>query len=440
MLKLTTPLIVLLAPFSVCFNPPVHATFSLVVVAWIVCLGRRTLSRVWQTTGQAEGTDHSKVYRLFNQAVWNWDDLARLTLIELLADLIPGSALWLVVDDTLCHKRGAKVAFGGIFLDAVLSSRKHKTFRFGVNWVTLGVVLQLPFRQDRFFCVNLLWRVYAKKTAGMPHQTKSQLARQMLDLVATWMPQHTIYVVADSAYMGKYLLKGLPTNVQAIGPIHPKASLSRPLPPEGLGKRKKGDPLPNPSELHNDPRYGSTKRLRLPLPLVGGGHKELEVKVIPNVCWYPAAQQRPMQLVLVHDPEGKWRDERLLSTDGTLSAQEVILGYMRRWSVEVCYWESKELLGFHEPQVWSEEAVQRAHPLAWFVGGLVLVWYARYGEQAEEAHWERPWYKNKVGLTFADMLATLRLHIWQHTWEEATEEEREAQQKWLFHYIATAMG
>jgi hypothetical protein len=37
------------------------------------------------------------------------------------------------VDDTLCHKRGAKVAFGGIFLDAVLSSKKHKTFRFGLN-------------------------------------------------------------------------------------------------------------------------------------------------------------------------------------------------------------------------------------------------------------------------------------------------------------------
>src|SRR3954469_20397282 len=68
MLKVTTPVVVLLAPFAGCFNEPVHATFCVMVVAWIACLGRRTISRVWQTTGQAGDTDHSRAYRLFNQA------------------------------------------------------------------------------------------------------------------------------------------------------------------------------------------------------------------------------------------------------------------------------------------------------------------------------------------------------------------------------------
>src|SRR4051794_3866502 len=174
MLKVTTPLVVLRAPFSSCFSEPVYATFQVMVVAWIACLGRRTISRVWQTTGRAESEDHSKAYRLFNQAAWNWDELARVFLLELLTDLIPGSRLWLVIDDTLCHKRGAKVAFGGIFLDAVLSTKKHKCFRYGVNWVTLGVVLELPFRNGRPFCVNLLWRAYSKKVDGLPHHTKTQ--------------------------------------------------------------------------------------------------------------------------------------------------------------------------------------------------------------------------------------------------------------------------
>src|SRR4051794_7410587 len=132
--KLTAPLLLLLAPFVPCFNQPVHDTFCLVVAAWIVCLGRRTISRVWQTTGMAADHDHSAFYRFFNQAVWNWDDLARIFLIDLLCEFLPGSTVWLVVDDTLCHKRGAKVAFGGMFLDAVMSSKKHKIFRCGVNW------------------------------------------------------------------------------------------------------------------------------------------------------------------------------------------------------------------------------------------------------------------------------------------------------------------
>lgn len=438
MLKVTTPLLVLLAPFASCFNEPVHATFSLMVVAWIACLGRRTISRVWQTTGCAADSDHSKAYRVFNQAVWNWDDLARITLIELLCDLIPGSSVWLVVDDTLCHKRGAKVAFGGIFLDAVLSSRKHKIFRFGVNWVTLGVVIQLPFRKDRFFCVNLLWRVYSKKIKGLDHQTKSQLARQMLELVATWLPGRSAYVIADKAYMGKHLLKGLPENVHAVGPIHPKASLTHPLPLEYQGKRKIGEPLARPKEMMEGRGFGEWDELMLDLP--NGETKKLLVKVVKGVCWYPAAGPRKMQLVLLRDPAGKWRDEMLLSTDLRLSAAEVTLGYMRRWSVEVCYFESKEFLGLHEPQVHNDLAVQRAHPMAWFTGGLVLLWYARYGLDAQQAQWDRPWYTSKVGPTFADMLATMRLHLWQSAWQEAPPDERNDLLDWLFHYISTAMG
>jgi hypothetical protein len=438
MLKVTTPLVVLLAPFASCFNGPVHDTFCLMVVGWICCLGRRTISRVWQTTGQAEESDHSKAYRLFNQAAWNWDDLARIFLVELLCDLIPGSCVTLVVDDTLCHKRGAKVAFGGMFLDAVLSSRKHKIFRCGVNWVTLGIIVRLPFRKDRPFCINLLWRVYSKKVKGLPHQTKSQLAREMLDLVIQWLPEHTIYVIGDIAYINKYLLKGLPQNVHAIGPINPKAALTYPLPANYEGKRKIGAPCGKPKELMDNPAIGKWEELVMELP--SGDFKRLQVKVIKNVCWYPVAGQRQMQVVLVHDPDKKWRNEMLLSTDLDQTAEEVILGYMQRWSVEVCYWESKELLGLHDAHVWSELAVERAHPMAWFVGGLVVVWYAKDGRHLEQAHWQRPWYKKEVGPTFSDMLATLRLNLWKTAWDEASGDERNSMLDWLFHYISTAMG
>ena len=82
---------------------------SIFFSAWIVCLGRHTISRVWETTGHASSEDHSPAFRLFNQAVWNWDELCRILLLSLLTVLVPGTTLWLVTDDTLCHKRGAKV-------------------------------------------------------------------------------------------------------------------------------------------------------------------------------------------------------------------------------------------------------------------------------------------------------------------------------------------
>src|SRR5829696_654198 len=188
--QLTPDLAALLEAFRPCFRQEVFRAFRLMSAAWLVCPGRRTISRVWQTTGRSATQSHCPAYRLFSEAAWNFDELGRILLVKLLAAFVPGARVFLVIDDTLCHKRGAKVAFGGIFLDAVLSSKRHKVFRFGTNWVTLGLVIQLPFRKDRFFRVNVLWRLYAKKdkAKAAPHRTKPQLAREMVLVVASWLP------------------------------------------------------------------------------------------------------------------------------------------------------------------------------------------------------------------------------------------------------------
>ena len=86
-------------------------------------------------------------------------------------------------------------------------------------------------------------------------------------------------------------------------------------------------------------------------------------------------------VVLVRDPLGQWRDEALVATDPTASAAFVILGYCRRWSVELAFFDSKQYLGLHDPRVWSERSVERAHPMAWFVGSLTILWYCVEGHQ-----------------------------------------------------------
>jgi len=432
--QLTPSLLVLLEAFRPCFRQEVFSAFRLMTAAWVVCLGRRTISRVWQTTGRSATHSHCPAYRLFSEAAWNFDELGRILLVKLLAAFVPGTRVWLVVDDTLCHKRGAKVAFGGIFLDAVLSSKRHKVFRFGTNWVTLGLVVQLPFRPDRSFCLNVLWRVCTKKAkAKAQHRTKPQLARELVERAASWLPGRQLVVLADSAYVGKALLKGLPWGVAAIGPIHKKARLTEPLPEGYRGRHKIGDALTTPAEAFADGRW-AWRSLLLRHPK---GEKRLLVKEIGPCCWYASAGPTPLRVVLVRDPEGKWRDEALLSSDVGLSAHEVVLGYLRRWSVEVAYCESKQLLGFHDPKVHSEKAVRRAHPMAWFVGGLVVLWYAQVGQGQPQAHSHRPWYRDKVSPTFADMLGCLRLHLW-HNWLPSDPGEREGKLAWLLEYMATA--
>lgn len=433
--QLTPSLLASLEAFRPCFRQEVFGVFRLMTAAWVVCLGRHTISRVRQTTGRSATQSHCPAYRLFSEAAWNWDELGRILLVKLLCAFVPGSRVWLVIDDTLCHKRGASVAFGGVFLDAVLSSKRHKVFRFGTNWVTLGLVVQLPFRADRSFCLNVLWRVAAKrgKAKAAPHKTKPQLAREMLESAASWLPGRRLVVLADRAYVGKALLRGLPDAAAAIGPIHKKAALTKPLPEGYKGRRKIGDALTTPAEAFADGRW-AWQGLLLRHPK---GEKELQVKVIGPCCWYASAGQRPLSVVLVRDPQGQWRDEALLCGDPDLSAGEVVLGYLRRWSVEVAYCESKQMLGFHDPKVYSERAVSRAHPMAWFVGCLVVLWYAEVGHNEPQAHSHRPWYKDKVSPTFADMLGCLRLHLGTN-WMGSETGGREDKLAWLLEYLATA--
>jgi len=403
----------LVEAFRDCFHPQVFSTFQTLIAGWLVCLGPHTISAVWQATGLAAKRHHDTPYAVFHSARWEWDDLGIILVTLILTNLVPGGIVWIAVDDTLCHKRGAKVAFGGIFLDAVLSSKKHKTLRFGLNWVVLGIAVPIPWRADRYFCLPVLWRLYRKK--GQPgHKPRPQSAAELARKLAEANPGRTFWLVGDSAYINESVLRDRPANLQVIGPLHWKAALyERPAPrqPGQRGApRKKGDRLPNPKAMIEDGATYPAELVTIDFPKRA---RELRVQVIRDVLWYKGAKTDPVMVVLVRDPLGQWRDEALVSTDPTASAAFVILGYCRRWSVELAFFDSKQFLGLHDPQVRSERSVERAHPMAWFVGSLTILWYCVKGHEGSHVERERPWYERKATPTFTDMLGALRLQMWE---------------------------
>jgi hypothetical protein len=109
----------LIAPFRDCFRAEVFQTFQVLIASWVVCLGPRTISEVCQATGLAARCHHVTTYDVFHSAAWEWDDLGIVLATLILAHLVPSGEVWIVVDDILGHNRGAKVAFGGMLLDAV---------------------------------------------------------------------------------------------------------------------------------------------------------------------------------------------------------------------------------------------------------------------------------------------------------------------------------
>ena len=231
----------LLGPFSACFaRPESFAVFQPVVAAWILCLRCRTLTEVWQLTGLGLKMHFDAIYSLFSSAQWDWEDLGVLLCLLLLTHLLPDGLVSLVVDDTLCHKRGKRIAFGGIFLDPVLSTKSRKILRYGVNYVVVALVLRLPFRPDRYYAFPVLWRVFRKK--GLEgHRKRTQLAAELIrHLAAEAIPQRSFRLVADSAYVNTAVLSDLPDNVALIGPLSKKAALYLPS-PRGNAKRRNAE-------------------------------------------------------------------------------------------------------------------------------------------------------------------------------------------------------
>jgi len=297
----------------------------------------------------------------------------------------------------------------------------------------------LAVRPNRYFCLPILWRVYQKQgsKAKASHRTKSQLAAQMLAVLAGWLPQRQILVVADSAYIGKHLLRQRPANVEAVGPIHWKAALYEAW-GEARGRQQHGQRWPTPKAMLANRRCWPPQKQTLTFK--NGCARELEIKVITGGCWYAAAGPKPVQVVLVHDPLGQWRDEALVCTDVTLPAAEVVTGYCRRWSVEVAFCDAKQIMGFHDPQVWCAASVERAAPMAWFVGTLVVCWYVQAGGAGKQAQRHRPWYQHKETPTFADMVAACRLQLWEEWLKGKSGSAADAEEKlaWLLEYVATS--
>jgi len=411
--QLIPSLAALVASYRDCFaRPETFATFQHLIAGWITALGPRTISEVWQATGRAAHHHWDTAYSFFASAKWDWDELGKILVLMVVARLVPTGTVWIVVDDTLCHKRGAKVAFGGFFLDAVTSTKRKKNFRFGVNWIVVGLSVHLPFRPDRAFTLPVLWRAYRKKgTDG--HRTRSTTAVELARLVATALPDRDCWLIGDGAYLNKTTLADRPKNLQVLGPLRWNAALHRPPEPRPAGKkpgrpRVYGDRLPTPKAMIEDTKAFPATTLRMRF---GETERKLRVQVLGDARWR-GAKREPVTVILIRDAAGEWRDEVLLATGRDVPAAFALSGYCRRWGIEVAFFESKQLLGLHDPRVRVSASVERAHPLAWFVQTLTVVWYAGSGHAGPHVERDRPWYATKVGVTFADMLSALRLRQW----------------------------
>ncbi|MBI4860255.1 MAG: hypothetical protein HY815_08330 [Candidatus Riflebacteria bacterium] len=115
--------------------------------------------------------------------------------------------------------------------------------------------------------------------------------------------------------------------------------------------------------------------------------------------------------MIVRDPSGDRDDEAFFTTGLTLTPEQVLERFALRWTLETLFENVKQCLGFEDLQKRTDLAVERTAPFAIFLTGQVVLWFATNWRTAQQFLPDSgPWYthKDKVGISFADMLAALR--------------------------------
>jgi hypothetical protein len=381
------------------FSEPSFVTHCEILLGWVMCLGGRTEYRVAQSfhadeePSRAERHPFDRFYNFFSRSAWRVSDLARHIATLAVARLKIIGPLYLVVDDTLLHKRGNKVFGLGWFRDAVASTRKRVATASGNNWVVLALAVPIPLCPSRVFCIPLAMRLHL---AGEDHPSCAALARQMLDEVLTWFPDRDVILIADAAYACEPVLKGLPKRVEFVGRLRSDAAIYDPTPlPQPASKpgRKpqKGPRLPSPKEAAAKAdeaakaacgnQEGQWQRVQA---LAYGVKRALQV-LARVVVWPHVLGTRQVRLVVVRDPQGKFEDTYLFTTMVAALPEWVIETFAKRWAIEVSFRDSKQVLDIEGPQHWCQESIEKLAPWVWLMQSVILVWYVTEGHKCAEA-------------------------------------------------------
>ena len=104
-----------------------------------------------------------------------------------------------------------------------------------------------------------------------------------------------------------------------------------------------------------------------------------------TVVWPHVLATRPVRLVVVRDPEGKFEDTHLFTTRLEALPGWVIETFARRWAVEVAFRDSKQVLDIEGPQHWCEQSIEKLAPWVWLMQSVICVWYVTVGHKRAEA-------------------------------------------------------
>ena len=406
-----------LQPFRSQFTAPSWQTALVLVLGAILSPGRRTVAATLRVLGLEADPRFTTFHRLLNRNRWNARRLARCLLHLLIARFVPDGPIIVGLDDTLERRWGPKIKARGIYRDPVRSSHGHFVKASGLRWLSIMLLPEVGWA-GRVWALPILTVLAPSEryatTHHMRHKKLTDRGRQILLLLARWLPEHHLVAVADSSFAAIDLLKAVRARLCMITRLRLDARLFEPPAPRQPGTVGRpatiGRRQPTPSQRLGDP---ATRWQRFTVTgWYGQQAREIEL-LSATAIWHHPGRQVPIRYVLVRDVAGEFRPQAFLCTDLDADPCDILRWFVRRWSIEVTFAEVRRHLGVETQRQWSDAAIRRTTPVLLGLFSLITLWADDLFRDAHPVVRAASWY-TKSSATFSDAIASVRRELWTH--------------------------
>ncbi len=134
-----------MAAFRDHFSAPVWFRVLVLVAGAVLAPGKRTVSQALRVMGLAAKPGFSRYHEVLNRARWESRAVARTLLVHVLGTFLPAGEVVVGVDDTIERRWGLRIKVRGLYRDPVRSSRGHFVRASGLRWLSLMVMVPIPW-------------------------------------------------------------------------------------------------------------------------------------------------------------------------------------------------------------------------------------------------------------------------------------------------------
>lgn len=412
MLTLPTEIMTILNQFSQIFSIRIWDLVQVLVAGALLTPGKRTVTAVLTVMGLKDEGQFQNYHRVLNRAKWSPFQVSRILLRLLIETFLPADGtVVLGADETMERRWGAKIEDKSIFRDGKRSSKHYMHFTPALRWVSMMLCVTPAWSSRAWALPFLTVLAPGPKTNaanGKRHKTSIAWIGQMISAVRRWLPGRAIVLVVDGGLAAVKLgQRCRQLDVTYITRIRLDIVLHASTTRKGA---KKGKRLPSLKQMLDDPQTVWTT-----LKVGWYSQKRQTVQVCSQTSLWCTQGQEPLPIrwLLVRDPSQQFKPTAFMSTDLSLTPEQILTYFIGRWGLEVTFQEARAHLGLETQRQWSKLAIARTTPALLGLFSLVTLLAERLRQGHPLPLRRTAWYQ-KPEATFSDTLALVRRHLWTH--------------------------